>query len=123
MFSKRGPVPGTPVGNMDGALVAPDTHIRLFGKPDVRGERRMGVALARDDDRRGPAQGEGDRRHCRDRPVDLARLAGAHARPTPSYTFVEGSGPCPVCYALPSRSCVVFARPWTSWPSRKSTMS
>ena len=28
------------------ALAAPDTQLRLFGKPEVRGERRMGVALA-----------------------------------------------------------------------------
>jgi len=28
------------------ALALPDTQIRLFGKPQVRGERRMGVALA-----------------------------------------------------------------------------
>ena len=25
----------------------PDTSLRLFGKPDVRGKRRMGVGLAR----------------------------------------------------------------------------
>lgn len=29
------------------ALALPDTQIRLFGKPEVRGERRMGVCLAR----------------------------------------------------------------------------
>ncbi|MDE0645233.1 MAG: formate-dependent phosphoribosylglycinamide formyltransferase [Gammaproteobacteria bacterium] len=29
------------------ALVQPDTKVRLFGKPSVDGERRMGVALAR----------------------------------------------------------------------------
>jgi phosphoribosylglycinamide formyltransferase 2 len=29
------------------ALSEPDTQLRLFGKPDVRGERRMGVCLAR----------------------------------------------------------------------------
>lgn len=29
------------------ALELPDTQIRLFGKPEVRGERRMGVCLAR----------------------------------------------------------------------------
>jgi phosphoribosylglycinamide formyltransferase 2 len=29
------------------ALAQPDTQIRLFGKPEVRGERRMGVCLAR----------------------------------------------------------------------------
>jgi phosphoribosylglycinamide formyltransferase 2 len=28
------------------ALAAPDTTLRLFGKPEVRGHRRMGVALA-----------------------------------------------------------------------------
>jgi phosphoribosylglycinamide formyltransferase 2 len=31
---------------LDEALAEPDTQIRLFGKPEVRGERRMGVALA-----------------------------------------------------------------------------
>ena len=34
-------------GNLESALAAPDTQLRLFGKPEVRGERRMGVALAR----------------------------------------------------------------------------
>lgn len=29
------------------ALAEPDTQLRLFGKPDVNGERRMGVCLAR----------------------------------------------------------------------------
>ena len=28
------------------ALAAPDTALRLFGKPQVRGHRRMGVSLA-----------------------------------------------------------------------------
>jgi phosphoribosylglycinamide formyltransferase 2 len=32
---------------LDEALAEPDTEIRLFGKPDVAGRRRMGVALAR----------------------------------------------------------------------------
>ena len=32
--------------NLDAALARPDTQLRLFGKPEVRGERRMGVALA-----------------------------------------------------------------------------
>ncbi len=36
--------------NVDGALSEPDTMLRLFGKPEVRGHRRMGVALARDVD-------------------------------------------------------------------------
>ena len=34
-------------GNLDQALAEPDTQIRLFGKPAVKGRRRMGVALAR----------------------------------------------------------------------------
>ncbi len=34
--------------NIDEALKQPDTQIRLFGKPEVKGQRRMGVALARD---------------------------------------------------------------------------
>jgi len=29
------------------ALAEPDTDLRLFGKPEIQGERRMGVALAR----------------------------------------------------------------------------
>ena len=33
--------------NLTVALSEPDTSLRLFGKPDVDGERRMGVALAR----------------------------------------------------------------------------
>ncbi|HBN15522.1 MAG TPA: phosphoribosylglycinamide formyltransferase 2, partial [Pseudohongiella sp.] len=32
--------------NLAQALSEPDTDLRLFGKPEVRGERRMGVALA-----------------------------------------------------------------------------
>ena len=36
-------------GNLATALGEPDTQIRLFGKPEVHGERRMGVALARRD--------------------------------------------------------------------------
>lgn len=31
------------------ALAEPDTQLRLFGKPEVQGERRMGVCLARAD--------------------------------------------------------------------------
>lgn len=34
-------------GNLAAALAEPDTDLRLFGKPEVQGERRMGVALAR----------------------------------------------------------------------------
>jgi len=32
--------------NVERALLEPDTVIRLFGKPEVRGQRRMGVSLA-----------------------------------------------------------------------------
>jgi len=32
---------------IESALQQPDTALRLFGKPEVRGQRRMGVALAR----------------------------------------------------------------------------
>jgi phosphoribosylglycinamide formyltransferase 2 len=32
--------------DVERALAAPDTALRLFGKPEVRGHRRMGVALA-----------------------------------------------------------------------------
>lgn len=35
-------------GNLSAALAEPDTALRLFGKPAVSGQRRMGVALARD---------------------------------------------------------------------------
>ena len=34
-------------GNLQQALSEPDTQLRLFGKPEVNGKRRMGVALAR----------------------------------------------------------------------------
>lgn len=33
-------------GNLGVALAEPDTDLRLFGKPEVQGERRMGVGLA-----------------------------------------------------------------------------
>ncbi|MEL0166759.1 MAG: formate-dependent phosphoribosylglycinamide formyltransferase [Pseudomonadaceae bacterium] len=36
-------------GNLGAALAEPDTQLRLFGKPEVDGQRRMGVALARDE--------------------------------------------------------------------------
>ena len=36
-------------GNLDQALTEPGTQLRLFGKPAVKGRRRMGVALATDD--------------------------------------------------------------------------
>jgi phosphoribosylglycinamide formyltransferase 2 len=34
-------------GNLNKALAQPDTQLRLFGKPQVKGRRRMGVAIAR----------------------------------------------------------------------------
>lgn len=34
-------------GNLEAALAEQDTALRLFGKPQVSGQRRMGVALAR----------------------------------------------------------------------------
>jgi len=37
----------TSFGGLDQVLAAPDTSLRLFGKPQVDGERRMGVVLAR----------------------------------------------------------------------------
>ena len=33
--------------NLTEALSQPDTALRLFGKPEVKGKRRMGVAVAR----------------------------------------------------------------------------
>ena len=33
-------------GNLEAALSEENTQLRLFGKPEVRGERRLGVALA-----------------------------------------------------------------------------
>ena len=36
-------------GNLDEALAQPDTDLRLFGKPEVSGSRRLGVAVARAD--------------------------------------------------------------------------
>lgn len=37
-------------GNLAAALAQPDTDLRLFGKPEVHGERRLGVGLARGED-------------------------------------------------------------------------
>lgn len=36
--------------NVASALAEPDTDIRIFGKPDIEGKRRMGVALAKGGD-------------------------------------------------------------------------
>ncbi|MFN6971373.1 MAG: formate-dependent phosphoribosylglycinamide formyltransferase [Rheinheimera sp.] len=35
--------------HLEQALAEPDTEIRLFGKPEIQGERRLGVALAQAD--------------------------------------------------------------------------
>jgi len=37
----------TAFGNLAEVLSEPDTQLRLFGKPEVQGKRRMGVTLAR----------------------------------------------------------------------------
>jgi len=34
-------------GNLEAVLAEPDTQLRLFGKPEVTGRRRMGVVMAR----------------------------------------------------------------------------
>ena len=50
-------------GNLNEALAAPDTQLRLFGKPHVKGKRRMGVAIARGnsiDEARTKAKGAAD---------------------------------------------------------------
>lgn len=36
-------------GNLQQVLAEPNTQLRLFGKPEVSGQRRMGVVLARDE--------------------------------------------------------------------------
>ena len=40
------PRKGPAFSGLDRALAAPDTQLRLFGKPEIVGKRRMGVALA-----------------------------------------------------------------------------
>ena len=50
-------------GNLNEALAAPDTQLRLFAKPRVKGKRRMGVAIARGnsiDEARTKAKGAAD---------------------------------------------------------------
>ena len=39
----------TRFGNLEQVLAEADTQLRLFGKPEVSGQRRMGVVLARGD--------------------------------------------------------------------------
>jgi phosphoribosylglycinamide formyltransferase 2 len=55
------------------ALREPDTALRLFGKPEVRGHRRMGVALARGAD---VDAARAKARHARDAIVAGVRLGG-----------------------------------------------
>ncbi|MEG3603323.1 MAG: formate-dependent phosphoribosylglycinamide formyltransferase [Verrucomicrobiota bacterium] len=43
----RGESSSPSFGNLGVALNRPDTQLRLFGKPEVSGQRRMGVTLAR----------------------------------------------------------------------------
>ena len=50
-------------GNLNEALAVSDTQLRLFGKPQVKGKRRMGVAIARGnsiDEARTKAKGAAD---------------------------------------------------------------
>lgn len=47
VITARGTSSSVKFGNLVEALSAPDTQLRLFGKPGVDGERRMGVILAR----------------------------------------------------------------------------
>jgi phosphoribosylglycinamide formyltransferase 2 len=59
---------------LDAALAEPGTELRLFGKPEVRGRRRMGVCLARGatiEDARAKARASADRV----RPVTAAGAA------------------------------------------------
>ena len=46
VITVRGESDRVSFSNLAEALAAPGTQLRLFGKPEVRGERRMGVALA-----------------------------------------------------------------------------
>lgn len=51
---------------LDQALAQPDTALRLFGKPEVAGKRRMGVALARDE----------SIEQARDKAISVSRAVG-----------------------------------------------
>ena len=57
-------------GGLEAALAEPDTALRLFGKPEVRGRRRMGVTLALGTDV--------DEARAKARTAAAAVLAGAH---------------------------------------------
>ena len=56
---------------VEAALREPDTALRLFGKPEVRGQRRMGVSLARG--------GSIDEARAKARAMTATLLAGARA--------------------------------------------
>jgi phosphoribosylglycinamide formyltransferase 2 len=58
--------------NVETALAEPDTSLRLFGKPEVRGKRRLGVTLAR-----GSTL---DEARAKARDAAAALVAGAEAR-------------------------------------------
>ena len=63
----RGRVARRRFHGVEQALAEPDTQLRLFGKPEVHGKRRMGVTLARGDTsragaRQGTPRGGGHRR-------------------------------------------------------------
>ncbi len=64
----RGHSQNVSFGNIAEALAVPQTDLRLFGKPEVKGKRRMGVALARaatDDEARKLAQDVVDALHVK----------------------------------------------------------
>jgi phosphoribosylglycinamide formyltransferase 2 len=68
---------------LENALAIPDTQVLLFGKPEARPQRRMGVALAR-----GSSEAE-----ARDR-ADRAAAIGVHGQETVRRTLV-GTSPRP----------------------------
>jgi phosphoribosylglycinamide formyltransferase 2 len=52
---------------LEQALAEPDTQLRLFGKPQIDGQRRMGVVLVRDENT--------------DQAVDRAKAASDRVKP------------------------------------------
>jgi phosphoribosylglycinamide formyltransferase 2 len=63
---------------LEAALAIPDTQVLLFGKPEARPQRRMGVALAR-----GSSEAE-----ARDRADRAAAAITVHGRETVRGTLV-----------------------------------
>jgi phosphoribosylglycinamide formyltransferase 2 len=59
-------------GDVERALTEPDTQLRLFGKPEVHGRRRMGVTLAR--------AGDIDQARAKARAAAAALLEGIELR-------------------------------------------